>query len=351
MSDFLQFLNTSDADSLINISGISPSLAESLIAARPFDSMDDCLKVRGMGKNLLARAQASFEKLETEMTDKKDIIPIEQMQDQEISSIESRQTADEPKQQPSKPSFSDRLGQAVLWFFKALLRLILIVLVIGGIGSAVYYGAPLLNKKFVAPVEQNSIRLNELERELASLQDQLAQINDQLTGLGDQLNETNSRVGEIQQSVDAHTESLVTLAEMQSTLESQLEAGNDKTMLALKHEIMMTRVIDMLARARLYLAQSNFGLAKEDVQSASDLLSELQAEIDDDVLSLASERLDIALSNLPDFPVVASGDLEIAWQILITGQPVATITPETAPIMTVTPEGPLETTPSITPTP
>ena len=31
-------------------------------------------------------------------------------------------------------------------------------------------------------------------------------------------------------------------------------------------------------------------------------------------------RLDLALSNLPEFPVVASGDLEIAWQILMAGE-------------------------------
>ena len=95
---------------------------------------------------------------------------------------------------------------------------------------------------------------------------------------------------------------------------------------------MFTRALDVLARARLYLAQSNFGLAKADVQTARDLLAELNAEKKDEVLTKAIERIDLALGNLPDFPVVASGDLEIAWQILVSGNaPASTATPTLVP--------------------
>ncbi|HXD08754.1 MAG TPA: hypothetical protein VN653_01725, partial [Anaerolineales bacterium] len=76
-------------------------------------------------------------------------------------------------------------------------------------------------------------------------------------------------------------------------------------------------------------------LAKEDVQSARDLLAELNSGSNSDVLTQATTRLDQALKNLPEFPVVASGDLEIAWQILITGKTVATPTP--APTSTALP--------------
>ena len=115
---------------------------------------------------------------------------------------------------------------------------------------------------------------------------------------------------------------------MQTTLESQIKDNHDQAMIALEHEVALTRTLDMLARARLYLAQSNFGLAKEDVQAAHDLLVELNTGSDDEVLAQAITRLDQALGNLPDFPIVASGDMEIAWQILITGKTVATPTPE-----------------------
>ena len=61
MSDFLNFLNTADLDTLTKIPGITRPIAGNIIAARHFESVDDCLKVRGMGKNLLARMQSAFE--------------------------------------------------------------------------------------------------------------------------------------------------------------------------------------------------------------------------------------------------------------------------------------------------
>ena len=352
MNDFLQFLNTASADSLTKIPGISPSLAETLIAARPFETIEDCLKVRGMGKNLLARAQASFEKVEPEIIPEEHaLIPAESQDSREITPVEKSTPADEPLPAPAKPSFGSRLGQAVLWFFRALLRLILIVLVIGGIGAAIYYGAPLVNEKLVAPVEQNTARVRELQNEIETLRTQLIEINGQIADLNRQLSETNTRIDGIEQSVQAHSASLETLANMQSALETQLKETNDKTLLALKHEVMLTRVLDMLARARLYLAQSNFGLARADVQSARDLLAELQAGEENEVQAQALERLDMALVNLPDFPVVASGDLEITWQILMSGKTVATATPEPVPTVTVTPQATLEITPTVTATP
>ena len=350
MRDFLQFLNSADTDSLTSLSGISSSLAEGIIAARPFDTIEDCLKVRGMGKNLLARVQASFEETITDIErEEMALIPVEQ-QPKEISNEKPQTTKDAPSIK-TKPPFSTRLGQAVLWFFRALLRLILIILVIGGIGAAIYYGAPFLYEKFVTPVEQNATRVNELEDEIVSLKSQLAEIKGQLVDLSSQLNETNNHLGELEQSLQAHTTSLATLAEMQAVLEAQLKEDNDKALTALKNEIVMTRVLDTLARSRLYLAQSNFGLAKVDVLSARDLLAELHAVTKDDIHAQAIERLDMALNNLPEFPVVASGDLEIAWQILMTGEALPTETPAPTAATSPTPEPTLETTPTPTATP
>ena len=351
MSDFLQFLNTASADALTKTAGISPTLAENLISARPFVSVDDCLKVHGMGKNLLARAQESFEKDETEnIPEEHVLIPAEQQELEPVSAEES-QPSKESHPKETKPSFSERLGQAVLWFFRALARLILIILIIGGLGAAIYYGMPLLYEKFVTPVEQNAIHLDELENEISTLKMQLNEINDQLAQVSTQLSETNNRLDEIEGSIQAHTKSIATLEEMQANIESQIEDGNDKTLLALKNEITTTRVLDLLARARLYLAQSNFGLAKEDVQSARDLLTGLYVSTSDEVHAQAIDRLDRSLSNLPEFPVIASGDIEIAWQILMTGESVPTPTPESTPETTVTPEATPEITPSITATP
>jgi type II secretory pathway component PulM len=322
-------------------------VAENLIAARPFDSVDDCLKVRGMGKNLLARTQSAFEAMQPAIpeTKKVAVIPIEE---KEPMQIEKRQPAVEPPPE-NKPPLGRRGGQVFLNILRALLRLVLLVLFIFGVGAAIYYGAPYLRDKFIAPVEQNTARVNELENEIADLQTQLTEINAQLTAANDQITETNNRIDTLEQSIAAHTASLEKLAGMQSTLETQLRENDDKTLLALKHEVELTRILDTLARARLYLAQSNFGLAKEDVQAARDLLTELQADTQDEVLNQASTRLDLALGNLPAFPIVASGDLEIAWQILMTGETIATATPEPVTTGSPPPEAPVEATPTATP--
>jgi hypothetical protein len=95
----------------------------------------------------------------------------------------------------------------------------------------------------------------------------------------------------------------------------------------------------------LYLAQSNFGLAREDVKSARDLLAALQNESENAARGQAIARLDLALGNLPAFPVVAAGDLEIAWQILMSGEAPAAATPAPTVEATPTVEPTLEATP------
>src|SRR5689334_11845364 len=61
MTDFLEFLNTADLASLTQIPGITRKTAGNIIAARPFDFVEDCAKVPGMSKSLLGKAQSYFE--------------------------------------------------------------------------------------------------------------------------------------------------------------------------------------------------------------------------------------------------------------------------------------------------
>src|SRR6185503_16639625 len=113
MSAFLDFLNTADIDALTRVPGINRPLAEELIAARPFDTVEDCLKVRGMGKNLLARVQSAFEEGRVE-SENRAIIPVEPAREEAAPAlieksqpvIESRESAREVK-----PSFLSRLGR------------------------------------------------------------------------------------------------------------------------------------------------------------------------------------------------------------------------------------------------
>jgi Helix-hairpin-helix motif len=329
MTDFLTFLNTADLNILTKIPGVTRTIAGNIVAARPFDFVEDVAKVDRVGKNLLAKMQSFFE---AELNDSRNSAMIPMEHEAMTTQIPARQPEEE------KPSFGTRFGLAFGNFMRALLRLIVIIVVIGGIGAGLYYGLPLLTKKFLTPVERNTARVNELES--------------QVTAMQSQLDEMNTRVDAIETSAAAHTASLQKLEEMQTSIESDLGQNNDKVLMELKHEVMMTRVLDMLGRARLYLAQSNFGLAKEDVQNARDLLAELQSETKAELLTEVISRLDLALGNLPAFPVVASGDLEIAWQILISGKAaVLPATPTPAAVDTATPPPPPSPTLEVITTP
>lgn len=320
MSNFLDFLNTADLNTLTQVSGVNRPLAGNIIAARPFDAEEDALNVKGMGKATFARLQ-SFAQAQGNESENSALVPVEQ--EAMPALVEKTPPAQDDAQE--QDSFLRRLRRAFGVFFRALIRLIMLVILFAAVGALFYYGLPYIQNTFIAPLEENTAQIQELETEIESLQTQLDEIN--------------SRVGVLEDSVEAHTVSIEKLEEMQASLETQLQENNDAVLLELKHEVMFTRALDILARGRLYLAQSNFGLAKIDVQTARDLLAELQAEKEDVVLAKAIERLNLALSNLPDFPVVASGDLEIAWQILISGNApaaTATFTPTPAPFETAT---------------
>lgn len=242
----------------------------------------------------------------------------------------------EDKTQAEKESFLSRFGRAFINFLRAVLRLVLIVALIFAFGVLIFYGFPYVNRRFIAPVEENAARVNELENEIARLQTEIA--------------EMNHRLITVETTVESHSASIQKLDEIQAAIENQLAENNNAVLIELKHEVMLARAFDTLGRARLYLSQSNFGLAKEDVQSARDLLFELQTETNDAVLSEVVARLDLALSNLPQFPVVASGDLEIAWQMLMSGETTAITTATPTPFVETFTPTPFDV-PSFTPTP
>ena len=248
------------------------------------------------------------------------------------------------------PSFGSRLGRA----FVSLLRTLLVLFIIAGLIAAIYYGAPYLYNKFILPVENNTSRLSEFEGKQAAEMNQLAdQVNDLKVRLADleiRQTENAQAVAEIQGQVDAletavdtHTETLEQLESVQANLDKltatsteyqAMLVGENSALAELQRQVTLSRTIELLSRARLYLSQSNFGLAEQDVQAARDLLIALQTEIPTEksaALQGVIARLDFALGNLPAFPVVAVDDVDIAWQLLVNGlpdTPIETLTPE-----------------------
>ena len=264
----------------------------------------------------------------------------------------------------SGPSFGERVGR----FFRFLLRLVFLLIALAIIGVALYILLPEFYQRFVRPVEQNSIQVRELqsrqpqiEQELADLRTQLETIETVQDKNAESLTELDQRMSEIETEITARTQSLATLERMQSEIQEQNEFNSAD----LKRQIELLKAMELLSRARLFMYQSNFGLARQDVQIARDLLARVQPDAPDslgDDLDAVVLRLDMTLSNLPDFPVAASDDLDIAWQILLSGLPEVTPTVNATPTqagsaaptstaadVTITPTVSATVQPSVTP--
>lgn len=284
--------------------------------------------------------------------------PVEETVDRAVSVIPVPEPnpAPEPIRIPSSsgPSFGQRVGR----FFSFLLRLLLFLILLGVIGAGLYFGLPLLYQRYILPVQQNTAELQLLrqqqiqsEKTIADLQTRLNDMETQQVQQAEALTTLDGRLTDVETEIDAHAESLAALEKMQATLRSQ----NGAMTVELKQQIDLMKGMELLSRARLYMYQSNFGFAKQDVQSARDLLAALQPDAAESLsadLDAVILRLDLTLSNLPGFPVAASNDLDIAWQILLgrlpQPQPTATLTPTPEIIPTVTSQPTIE--PTIEPT-
>ncbi len=253
--------------------------------------------------------------------------------------------------EPSGPRFGQRLAR----FFEFLLRLVSWLIILGVIGGGLYFGLPLLYRRFVVPVEQNTVQVGELqsqqkqaEQELADLQNKLKTLETAQSQNAQSLTKLDQQMTKIETEVDAHTKSLAVLEKMQSELQAQDEA----TSAELQRQINVLKAMELLSRARLFMYQSNFGLAKQDVQLARELLATVQPGATESLahnLDAVIRRLDLTLSNLPDFPVAASDDLDVAWEILLSGLPQAPAAVEGTPTLAVTASPTLVVT--FTPTP
>lgn len=292
-----------------------------------------------------------------------EIVQAEEPADQAVAVVPVKEAEPEPIPVPEPVASGPSFGERVRGFFSFLFRLILTLMVLAAIGVGLYFVLPLVYQKYILPVQQNTDQLQQLrdqqmqsEQTVADLQTRLSALEAEQTSQAESLSNLDQRVNEIETQITARTQSLEALEEMQATLQSKNEATNAE----LGRQINLLKGMELLSRARLFMYQSNFGLAKQDVQSARDLLATVQPDAPEPLagdLKAITLRLDLTLTNLPNFPVAASDDLDIAWQILLGGLPQAetlvmgeTLTPVGTPNpeTTVTSTPP---TPQATPTP
>ncbi len=239
----------------------------------------------------------------------------------------------------SESTFGKRLGRALIKIF----RVVMVLALIAGVAALIYYGTPYVYQKFIQPVEANSARIAELESQqtseidtlksqLGSLQTRLSAAESGITGdsqkmaklegeflaVNDQLSEQSEKLTQLQ-DLQQGLKDLETMIKEQESAQADLSTEIAK----LERELNSTRAAEYLSRARVYLLQSNFGLARQDVQVAYTLLlAKSEASVGEDAVFLQKvlDRLVMVNNNLPDYPVVAATDLEIAWKALVTGE-------------------------------
>ena len=230
-------------------------------------------------------------------------------------------------------SFLSRLRRA----YVILLRVLLILTLIAGIVAAFYYGVPYFYQKVILPIEDNTAHLSEIEKaqstdveqltgQIADLQSRLSALETRQTVNAQAIAELGGQLDALDTAVATHTESLEQLEAMHVQLETLANstAGQAALLSDLRTNILISRSIEMLSRAHLYLSQSNFGMAEQDVMAVRDLLKSLQEQnLFDESSTLKSVlmQLELALDNLPDFPVVAADNVDIAWQLLVDSWP------------------------------
>jgi len=235
--------------------------------------------------------------------------------------------------EPDRPGRMRRLGRGLWRAFKWLVALTLIA----GIGAAIYFGWPEVNRRFIQPIADNTAELNTLDGRLEDTRTQLAELEDRVDasiaaqgGMPERLANAETALSDITESLDDvaadtraldrlvadHTNRLEAIEAAQATLIADQASADAETM----RQFGLLRSMELLSRARLFLYQSNFGLAEVDVQVARDLLSEIAADYPETDAALMTEvifRLDRTLDQLPERPVAAADDLDIAWSVLL----------------------------------
>lgn len=229
-----------------------------------------------------------------------------------------------------------------------VLRWLLILLILAGaVYVVILYGVPFIYNTFLRPVENNTTQLSQVAARQASdtqrLEGEITTLQARITGL-------ETRADAVDKALAAHDVTLTNLNTLQNELKQALSDQESHQAAALSYQVDLLRAVNYLSRSRLYLSESNFGLARADALSARNLLASLQASAPAEqayALNEALNRLDLALANLPAYPVVAVYDIDIAWQYLADGLS------ETAPTLVAPSTAPTVATalPEATPTP
>jgi len=204
-----------------------------------------------------------------------------------------------------------------------------------------------LYRDFIAPVQENQQHIAQIEDDIASagemVDTKMAQIGDRLVelegrlavqaedlaalealveSLRDDQSKQEDEVARLEVLPEGLSDLEVTVLEMAAKLEA-IEADLAEIGIPanrLQYQLHLVRVMTLLTRARVSLVQDNLGLASEDIQAASEMISamvERGTETEIEILTPILNRLEMAYNDIRISPVIAADELEIAWKLLV----------------------------------
>lgn len=251
-------------------------------------------------------------------------------------------------EQKTKPSIFVR-------FLKVIFRLILTLLFGIILGAALYFGFQFAYQELVIPTQQNATdlqnlnsRVNQqwdlLQEKNLELEDRLSKMESDQESSSNQISELTTDIEQISADLDAYQiqqedlatqinkieQSIVDLVDQNKDLTAQnkdlitsiedLEV--EKKLQPVYQDLQLFKVLLQVNRSRLFLIQNNYGLAKQELELANELLKSLlllATEDQENEILLWDARLQLAISHLPDNPILVNDDLEILWSMMANG--------------------------------
>ena len=246
----------------------------------------------------------------------------------------------------NQPSFIVRV-------LKVILRLVLVLLIGILIGAGIYFGVQFAYQQLVIPTRENAselqnletrvsqqwellqeknkaleVRLSQVEIDIDNSEDQLSEITADLTQLAADLDafqiqqdDVGAQIEEIESAILGLIDQSNDLAKQNEDLQETVqELDVEAKLQPIYQELQIFKLLLQVNRSRLYLIQDNYGLAKQELEFANQLLNTIILNAEDDQkdeMLLWDARLKLAISHLPDNPILANDDLEILWTMMI----------------------------------
>lgn len=195
---------------------------------------------------------------------------------------------------------------------RRLAKLVFALALLAGIGFGGYLGWPAVRERYIQPVEATATDVTVLQERLEETLTRIDVLENELAAAQNATVVQGDAITELQ----ATTESLLAqdgvLTGQFEAVESSLDQANR---VAVDQEVTMVAA-QYLGRARLFLYQANYGLAEQDIAAALESLVQVPTDAQN---TEVIERLTAAAEALPDRPVLAADELDIAWGALLDG--------------------------------